>query len=98
MNYTEKTFPYNNWYMEFTEEERPVVDNWRINIVKYSSLPCPSNYINWGGKGRGRAELWGCVLITFSDFKKFVLKEQQEIVVSQDYSYLTKLLKKYGIR
>lgn len=94
MNYTEETFPYNNWYMEFTEEERPVVDNWRINIVKYSSLPCPSNYINWrSGGGVGG---W-VLLITFSDFKKFVLKEQEEIVVHQDYNYLTSILNKYNI-
>lgn len=98
MNYTEETFPYNNWYMEFTEEERPVVDNWRINIVKYSSNSCPSNYINWRARGRSAVEGCGLVLVSFSDFKKFILKEQEEIVVSQDYSYLTKLLKKYGIR
>ena len=97
MNYTEKTFPYNNWYMQFTEEERPVVDNWRINIVKYSSNSCPSNYINWqGGEGRNMGAVF--CFVSFSDFKKFILKEQEEIVVSQDYSYLTKLLKKYGIR
>jgi hypothetical protein len=47
---TEKsTFPYNNWYLNFTEEQRPIVDNWRINIIKFSDKPCPSNYINWEG-------------------------------------------------
>lgn len=99
MNYTEETFPYNNWYMQFTEEERPVVDNWRINIIKYSSLPCPGNYINWRGEG-GAGWGFGWVvggLITFSDFKKFVLKEQEEIVVHQDYKYLTSILNKYNI-
>jgi hypothetical protein len=97
MNYTEETFPHNNWYMQFTEEERPVVDNWRINIVKYANNPCPSNYINYFAAG-GKRFGWAGVLITSSDFKQFILKEQEEIVVNQDYSYLTKLLKKYGIR
>ena len=41
----EYVFPHNNWYLEFTEEERPIVDNWKINIVKYSNNPCPSNHI-----------------------------------------------------
>jgi hypothetical protein len=99
MNYTEETFPYNNWYMQFTEEERSVVDNWRINIVKYSINPCPGNYINWGGAAGGDVEGRFCVvlLITFQDFQKFVLKEQEEIVI-QDYDYLIKVLKKYNIR
>ena len=48
---TEKyVFPHNNWYLKFTEEERPIVDNWRINIIKYSDEPCPSNYINYIGR------------------------------------------------
>lgn len=45
----EYVFPEDNWYLEFTEEQRPIVDNWRINIIKYSNSPCPGNYINWGG-------------------------------------------------
>ena len=91
-NYTAETFPHNNWYMQFTEEERPVVDNWRINIIKYSTTPCPGNYINWEGRVEGRP---GRRLILFSDFKKFVLKEQE--VINQDYKYLTSILNKYNI-
>jgi len=81
--------------MQFTEEERPVVDNWRINIVKYSTNPCPGNYINCNGGRRGEVS-WR-VLITFSDFKKFVLKEQEEIVI-QDYSYLIPILIKHNVK
>lgn len=92
-NYTTETFPHNNWYMQFTEEERPVVDNWRINIIKYSNNPCPGNYINWMGKRRWEE---GRSVVNFSDFQKFVLKEQEEIVI-QDYKYLTSILAKYNI-
>lgn len=53
MNKEEYEFPYNNWYLEFTEEERPIVDNWRINIIKYSDEPCPSNFIDYSGRSFG---------------------------------------------
>lgn len=96
MNYTEETFPHNNWYLHFTEEERPVVNNWRINIVKYSNSVCYGNYINWRGGWGGMGRGWG-TLITFSDFKKFILKEQEEVVVHQDCSYLIDVLKRHNV-
>jgi len=53
----EYVFPHNNWYLKFEECDRELVDNWRINIIKYSDKPCPSNYINCIGRmavvGRG---------------------------------------------
>ena len=42
-------FPHDNWYLEFTEEQRPIVDNWRINIIKFSSEPCPTQFISYQG-------------------------------------------------
>lgn len=101
MTYTEETFPYNNWCMKFTEEERPVVDNWRINIIKYATNPCPSNYINYLGLGGWGMVGWlqavGGVLITFSDFQHFVLKEQINSE-PENMDYLIDIFKKWNIK
>jgi len=51
----EYVFPKDNWYLKFTEEERPIVDNWRINIIKFSNTPCPTNYISWNGWAVGES-------------------------------------------
>jgi hypothetical protein len=89
----EYVFPKNNWYLKFEECDRELVDNWRINIIKYSDKPCPSNYINWVA--------WGCaglvrglVLITIDQFKKHVLNIQEPIIEQQaeDLSYLIDFL------
>ena len=58
----EYVFPKDNWYLKFEECDREIVDNWRINIIKYSNEPCPSNYINyWGGRldGWASGRAWG---------------------------------------
>ena len=98
----ESTFPYDNWYLEFTEEQRPVVDNWRINIIKYSDKPCPSNMINWLGQSSGwlgwpRWE-WGGVKITFEEFCRYVLNKRQEPEQPQDYNYLIEFLNNKQIK
>lgn len=73
-------FPENNWYLEIDDENRELVNNWRINIIKYSNKPCYYNYINWDGGGLvwgwGGIEAGGLVLICTSQFKKYVLKEK----------------------
>ncbi len=87
---TEKsTFPYNNWYLNFTEEQRPIVDNWRINIIKFSNTPCPTNIISWNGSqfpGR-QGVVWGLgeCLITIDQFKQYVLNQE---TITEDLSYL----------
>lgn len=87
----EYVFPHNNWYLKFTEEERPIVDNWRINIIKYSNEPCPSNYIN----ARAAGSAGGLVnLITIDQFKQYVLNIKEPIINQQpeDLSYLIDIL------
>lgn len=89
-------FPHNNWYLEFTEEQRHVIDNWRINIIKYFNKPCPYNVINYqgaaetaGGRGAGRR----LVEITFHQFQKYVLGIEDTIQI-QEYDYLIPILNK----
>lgn len=93
MNKEEYAFPHNNWYLEFTEEERSIVDNWRINIIKYSTNPCPSNFINYSGAA-GLVRLGVFVKITFSQFKEYILNIKEEPIINkqQDYSYLIQIL------
>lgn len=94
----ESTFPYNNWYLEFTEEQRPIVDNWRINIIKFSNNPCPSNIINWsGGAGGLTGGCWG-IKITFEEFCRYVLNKRQEPEQPQDYNYLIEFLNNKQIK
>lgn len=94
----EYVFPHNNWYLKFTEEERPIVDNWRINIIKYSNNPCSSNYINFTG-----GPIWfvdDFSLITIDQFKQYVLNTQEPIIEQQpeDLSYLIDLFKQLKIK
>lgn len=97
----EYVFPHNNWYLKFEECDRELVDNWRINIIKYSDKPCPSNYINCIGLGvamRGRGGERG-VLITIDQFKQYVLNIEEPIInnTPEDLSYLIDLFKQQQI-
>lgn len=89
----EYIFPKDNWYLKFEECDRELVDNWRINIIKYSDKPCPSNYINWLGGSFGGWTL-GFFLITIDQFKQYVLNIQETIIEKQaeDLSYLIDFL------
>jgi hypothetical protein len=92
----EYVFPKNNWHLKFEECDRELVDNWRINIIKYSDKPCPSNYINWMGFSDWamvEGGVWG-FLITIDQFKKHVLNIQEPIIEQQaeDLSYLIDFL------
>lgn len=95
MEYTKETFPYNNWHLYFEECDRELVDNWRINIIKFSNEPCLGNYINWKG-GRwgelGRSLVVG-VVVSISQFKEFVLNIKDENIII-NYDYLIPILKK----
>lgn len=89
----EYIFPKDNWYLKFEEYDRELVDNWRINIIKYSDKPCPSNYIDWwgwSGDGDGGSRF----LITIDQFKKYVLNIEEPIIEQQaeDLSYLIDFL------
>ena len=88
-------FPHNNWYLKFTEKDREIVDNWRINIVKFSSNPCPNNtinYLGWSDPSGGRVE------ITIEQFKTHILNIEEPIIKQQDYSYLIPILNKLKIK
>lgn len=96
----EYVFPHNNWYLKFEECDRELIDNWRINIVKYSNKPCPSNYINCHSRAVWRAGLvGGGFLITIDQFKQYVLNIEEPIInnTPEDLSYLIDLFKQQQI-
>lgn len=97
----EYVFPHNNWYLKFEECDRELVDNWRINIIKYSDKPCPSNYINYAGSEGSRGGFLGgwWDLITIDQFKQYVLNIEEPIInnTPEDLSYLIDLFKQQQI-
>jgi hypothetical protein len=96
----EYVFP-NNWYIEITDENKEVLNAWKIKQINYNT-PIDSykpsiKYINYLGMGMvGAGWGGGGVLITFDEFKKkYVLGyEIIEEPANQDYTYLIDMLNK----
>jgi hypothetical protein len=98
----EYVFPENNWQIEITDENKEVLNAWKIKQINYNT-PIDSynpsiKYINYLGEavwwpGGSWGNLW--CLITFDEFKKYVLG--YEIIkepANQDYTYLIDMLNK----
>ena len=92
----EYVFPENNWYIEITDENKEVLNAWKITtdystpIDNYSTK---INYINCMGVGLGFS--YGWQLITFEQFQKYVLGYKIiEENTNQDYTYLIDMLNK----
>jgi hypothetical protein len=62
------------WCIKVTDENRHILNNWRINIVNYRSYGISDCYPYIANDGGGNKTLWGKE-ITFDQFKKYVLKE-----------------------
>jgi hypothetical protein len=100
----EYVFP-NKWYIEITDENKEILNAWKINQIDYNSpidvyYP-PIKYINCYGAGIPQTywPSWGdapsYIKITFDQFKKYVLG--YEIIkepANQDYTYLIDMLNK----
>jgi len=95
----EYVFPENNWYIEITDENKEVLNAWKI--TKEYSTPIDNyltkiNYINYvggGGISGGGGRRWN--LITFEQFQKYVLGYKIiEEDTNQDYTYLIDMLNK----
>jgi hypothetical protein len=92
----EYVFPENNWYIKITDENKEVLNAWKIKQINYNT-PIDSykpsiKYINYLGMGSRAVVGWWC-LITFDEFKKYVLG--YEIIkepANQDYTYLIDML------
>ena len=93
----EYVFP-NNWYIEITDENKEVLNAWKINQFYSKSIDSynlPIKYINDKGAGGSSPEGGRDKKITFDEFKKYVLG--YEIIkepANQDYTYLIDMLNK----
>jgi hypothetical protein len=100
----EYEFPVNNWYIKMTEDNKELLNEWKIQ-QKYNK---PINlsesiiiYINWDGHSNrlttGWSQVnWGKILITTEEFKKYVLNISEE--PTEDYNYLNDLFIKFNIK
>lgn len=96
---TKQEFPHENWYIEITDDNRKIVNDWKIK-QKYSSNLFDNlhyKYVNWEGGWRvyGAAGGGFCFEITTEQFIEYILKQPLE---EPSYSYLTPLLKKLNVK
>lgn len=100
----------NSWFLEITDENRDLVNHWRINIIKYSTIPCKYYYIQHDGSGIGGSfgQLKTSLTILKSEysdyeqldtfqFKKYILNIDSEPIV-ENLEYLIDLFKKLNIQ
>lgn len=93
----EYVFP-NKWYIEITDENKEILNAWKINQFYSKSIDSYSPLIRYITKTGGSVEedFWtGYKKITFDEFKKYVLG--YEIIkepANQDYTYLIDMLNK----
>ena len=92
-------FPTDNWYIEITDENRKILNDWKIKQKYNNDLFQNSQYkcVNWNGAGGGMRGVSG-VLITTEQFIEHVLKQSPVKTSCKDYNYLMGLFKKLGIR
>lgn len=93
----EQEFPHNNWYIEITDENRKIINDWKVNQSFSDDLFINPQYkyINYLGEREGWVGCGGGVeLITTEEFIKYVLKQS---IQEQSCDYLTPLLKKLNI-
>jgi len=95
-------FPIGTWYLKIDDENRDIVNNWRINIIKYSERPCKYKYISENGIGDdiGPNDGFNTAEITTSQFKEYVLniKEEPIPIINEDLTYLKDMLNKLNIK
>lgn len=85
------------WYLKIDEENRSLINNWRINIIKFEDFEIPEEYKYVEQNGGGITILNADYIeITTEQFKQLVLGILPIII--DDLSYLIKLLKKLNIK
>jgi hypothetical protein len=93
----ENEFPHNNWYIEVTDENRHIINPWKIkqkyNLDLFENLD--RKYVDWMGSV---AEETGRERISTEDFIKYILKEEPVKTKSEDMSYLVSFLNKLNIK
>ncbi|HQJ57119.1 MAG TPA: hypothetical protein PLH46_05705 [Caldisericia bacterium] len=85
------------WCLKVDEENRSLINNWRINIIKFEDFDIPEKYKYVEQNGGGNYHIDnGYIEINTEQFKQLVLGLQPVII--DDLSYLIKLLKDLNIK
>lgn len=85
-----------NWYLKDCEEvSKYAANKWGSDLIPieeyfYSEFELPDGERDYMFSEKPHCD---CIEITLQDFKKYVLKEVVEEVISEDLGYLTTLLK-----
>lgn len=90
------------WHLQITDEHEDIINNWRINIIKYSRQTIGNYiYITNNGSGYGKnfthGEPFHSKKISINEFKKYVLNMQIDIILEPN-NYLTIFLNKLDIK
>ena len=89
------------WYIEITDENRAIVNSWKIKQYYSDDLFKNLQYKYVTSEGGGRKGTGGWWVdyeeITIAQFQEYVLKETP-VKIEEDYSYLTPLLEKWNIK
>jgi len=99
----EYIFP-EHWFLEIDEENKEIVNNWRINIIEYDTQRCPYPYITENGSGCGK-DVGGfkgirSKISTFQ-FKKYILNIIEDLPVvkeEENLGYLVELFERLKIK
>jgi hypothetical protein len=85
------------WCLKVDEENRSLINNWRINIIKFEDFDIPEQfeYVEQNGGGNYHIDN-NYIEINTEQFKQLVLGLQPVII--DDLSYLIKLLKDLNIK
>ncbi len=85
------------WCLKVDEENRSLINNWRINIIKFEDFDIPEKYEYVEQNGGGNYYIDNDYIeINTEQFKQLVLGLQPVII--DDLSYLIKLLKDLNIK
>lgn len=91
----EYIFPENNWYIEVTDENRQLINDWKINQSYNNDLfqNLDYKYVYYDGSGGTRLSWRKKVVINIDQFKQCVLKQPVSNNENDNYESLNKLLK-----
>lgn len=95
----EHVFPYNNWYIEITDENRRIVNDWKIKQEYNDDLFENLNYkyVYCDGSRLPAGCFSVVLLITTDQFKQYVLNQTSKSTEINDNEHLVRLLKEISL-
>ncbi len=96
-------FPYGNWYIIIDDENREIINNWKIQQEYNDDLFEYPQYLAVRWKGDGIDHIPGNnVEISLNQFIKYVLRDESQLELDLyfegKYNYVCKILDRYGVK